>query len=114
MNPLSGTQILKILGAAVLGLGFVALFILSSALKEDPMHLGFRALPWIIAILACLAVYLLPTLIARSRAHHNLALLVVMNIVLGWTGIGWLALLIYAFANPPMRQPVQGEEGGNR
>jgi hypothetical protein len=46
--------------------------------------IGFYFLPWIIAIL---------------RNHHNRQAIVVTNLLLGWTLIGWLACLIWSFTN---------------
>lgn len=53
----------------------------------------------IIAALALLAVggYMLPTMIAGARGHRNLAAVCVLNLLAGWTGIGWVAALVWSF-----------------
>ncbi len=43
-----------------------------------------------------LAIYFLPTIIAVARKKSNLLLIVLLNIFLGWTVIGWVVALILA------------------
>lgn len=43
-----------------------------------------------------IALYLLPTLIAALRSHHNTGAIAILNIALGWTILGWLAALIWS------------------
>lgn len=45
-------------------------------------------------------LYLLPTLIAGYRSHRNTGAVTVLNVLLGWTGLGWLAALAWSFARP--------------
>jgi hypothetical protein len=39
----------------------------------------------------------LPTIIAVVRHHRNTLAIVLVNIFLGWTGVGWLVALIWSF-----------------
>jgi hypothetical protein len=62
-----------------------------------------------LAILALL--YFLPTIIASNRGHGVSGVLL-LNLLFGWTGIGWIALLLWAllstppwFRNPPCYHP---------
>jgi hypothetical protein len=52
----------------------------------------------------CLAVlallYFLPTIIASNRGHEVLGVLL-LNFFFGWTGIGWLALLLWSLLSYP-------------
>lgn len=41
-------------------------------------------------------VYLVPTMIVAVRGHRNGFAIVLLNILAGWTGIGWLIALIMA------------------
>lgn len=51
----------------------------------------------VICALACaFAVYFLPTVIALHRGHPNTVPILLVNIFLGWSGIGWLAGLIWS------------------
>jgi len=51
--------------------------------------------------LTLLAVlYFLPTLIAAHRGH-GIALILLLNLFFGWTGIGWFIMLVWALASSP-------------
>lgn len=43
------------------------------------------------------AAYFLPTLIAGIRNHHNAGAILALNLLLGWTFIGWAAALVWSF-----------------
>jgi len=58
---------------------------------------------WVLMILALCVLYLLPTLIAVIRRADLLALVFVVNLIGGPTGVGWLAAMILAFG--PRRLP---------
>jgi len=45
-------------------------------------------------------VYFVPTILALVRRQHNFAAVVLLNLFLGWTLIGWVAALIGAFVKP--------------
>jgi T4 superinfection immunity protein len=42
------------------------------------------------------AAYFTPAIIAYFRSHSQLLAIVLLNILLGWTGIGWLAAFVWA------------------
>ena len=44
-------------------------------------------------------LYFLPSFIANSRKHHALIGIVIVNIIAGWTLIGWVACLIWAYGS---------------
>jgi hypothetical protein len=44
--------------------------------------------------IAVLIIGFLPTLIALLRGHDNSFAIFLTNLLLGWTGIGWLIALI--------------------
>lgn len=47
------------------------------------------------------AIYFLPTLIAAARQTHNSVGIFFLNLLLGWTGIGWIIALIIALCSSP-------------
>ena len=47
-------------------------------------------------LLIALGVYLLPTVIAYARKHERRKAILVLDILLGWTILAWLAGLIWA------------------
>jgi hypothetical protein len=50
-------------------------------------------LPALAAMFVAGLLYGLPTLLALSRSHNRSGLLFLVNLLFGWTGVGWL----YAF-----------------
>ena len=45
--------------------------------------------------------YFLPTIIAAHNGHHITGILL-LNLFLGWTGIGWFAMLLWALLSAPV------------
>lgn len=41
--------------------------------------------------------YFLPALVAYLRKHPSYTSIILVNFLLGWTGLGWIILLFYAF-----------------
>ena len=42
------------------------------------------------------AIYMLPAVVAMKRAHNNRLAIIVGTVVTGWTGLGWLFMLVWA------------------
>ena len=47
--------------------------------------------------ITALVLGFLPTLIALLRGHHDTFAIFLTNLLLGWTGIGWIVALIWSF-----------------
>ena len=43
-----------------------------------------------------IAIYFLPTMLANSRNHHNAAPITIINILAGWTLLGWFIALVWS------------------
>jgi hypothetical protein len=56
-----------------------------------------------------LLLYLLPSLVAALRNHDMLVPILIANVALGWTVVGWFLILVAA-----MFAPVDGEPAGRR
>jgi hypothetical protein len=50
-----------------------------------------------VAVLAGCSVYLLPWLVARLRRHPRAGDIFLLNFFFGWTVVGWLVALEWAF-----------------
>jgi hypothetical protein len=66
---------------------------------------------WMLALApVALLTYFLPVLIGYARHHRYSSLIGALNLVIGWTGLGWLACLLWAINRDirefPERQPV--------
>lgn len=60
-------------------------------------------------LLVCgFALYFLPAIVARSRQHPNAAAILLLNLFLGWTFVGWVVSLVWSFIRPatPMLYPA--------
>ncbi|WP_282177275.1 superinfection immunity protein [Vibrio nereis] len=47
--------------------------------------------------LIALALYMLPSFIAAGRKHHNSTPLLIVNLFLGWTLLGWFVCFVWSF-----------------
>jgi len=54
-----------------------------------------QALGWE-EVMFILAIYFFPSMIAIGRKHHNRAAIVLLNLFLGWTALGWIASLVWS------------------
>ncbi len=57
---------------------------------------GKIGLPEIFVLLFLVLPYFLPTVIAALRKKHSVLAILVLNLLLGWTLIGWVVALIWA------------------
>jgi uncharacterized protein len=65
----------------------------------------------VVLLLLGIAAYLLPLSIAASRSHPNTIAIAALNILLGWTMLGWIAALVWALTaiekrNAPSHSPT--------
>lgn len=58
----------------------------------DPASLIYS----IMCLLMLLFLYLLPSFIAARRNHHNGGAIFVLNLLMGWTVLGWVLSLVWA------------------
>lgn len=45
--------------------------------------------------------YFIPAVVALIRSHHNLGAIIALNVLLGWTVIGWIAAFVWSLTSPP-------------
>jgi hypothetical protein len=50
--------------------------------------------------------YFLPTILAGGRHHHNTGAIFIINLLLGWTLVGWAVALAWAFTTPAPAAPA--------
>ena len=53
----------------------------------------FSATVWVVL---ALGLYLLPAMVAAGRKHRSGTAITALNILLGWTFVGWVAALVWA------------------
>ena len=44
-------------------------------------------------------IYFVPTIVANNRNHKQSTAILLLNLFLGWTFIGWVAALIWSVTN---------------
>lgn len=52
-----------------------------------------------ITIVFWLGVYLIPSIIAGARKHKNTTAILAVNLLFGWTILGWGAALVWSLTN---------------
>jgi hypothetical protein len=74
----------------------------------------WKVMPWLFAaagigtIIAILFIpYWIPTIVAFWRKHPSKAGIEALNFFLGWTFIGWVLALVWAFSDNTGRAPAQ-------
>ncbi len=72
-------------------------YVLEAVAKNMIAISGASPILAVLAVLAALALYMLPAIIAFNRRHRNRIAIVVLNILLGWTFLGWVAALVWSF-----------------
>ncbi|PVM88189.1 iduronate sulfatase [Caulobacter radicis] len=55
-------------------------------------------------------VYLIPFWAASSRGHPRKMSILALNLLLGWTMVGWAAALIWALTRPSPRELPEDEQ----
>lgn len=55
-------------------------------------------------VFAMIGLYFMPSIVAAGRDHRQGAAILVLNIFLGWTFIGWVIALVWACTNDTKSQ----------
>lgn len=50
-----------------------------------------------ILIVIAIVIYFLPSFIAMVRKNTQTLAIFILNLTLGWTGLGWIGSLVWAF-----------------
>lgn len=66
---------------------FIGIFMQAETAEQESM---------IVASAFILGIYLIPYLVAVHRSHHQRGAIAVLNILLGWTLLGWIVALVWA------------------
>jgi hypothetical protein len=54
------------------------------------------------------AIYFAPFMVAAGREHDLTIPILIANVLLGWTGIGWIGVLLFALYSPCADPRKQG------
>ena len=58
-----------------------------------------------LVLVVAIFVYILPACIATIRGHNHRYAIAVLNILCGWTVLGWFALLFWSALGRPENEP---------
>lgn len=72
----------------------------------------FQAFRIVLAVCAILYLYFLPFTVAYARRHNCAKTVFLMNLLLGWTGLGWIILLVWAFAGKKKHYEQNRKDAG--
>lgn len=61
-------------------------------------------------LLLCVGLYFLPSIIGAQK--HNATAILAVNLLLGWTVIGWIVALVWALSERPGPAAYQPAPGG--
>jgi type VI protein secretion system component VasK len=65
---------------------------------------------YIVAFLFCMIVYFFPSLVANQSRHRARASITIINFFFGWTFIGWVICLAWAYSGNEERDDIQDDE----
>ncbi|MFO0996224.1 MAG: superinfection immunity protein [Alphaproteobacteria bacterium] len=63
------------------------------------MPMEILTLPVMAIGIVALLLYFLPALIAMNRRHQSAMAIFLLNLLLGWTALGWIVALIWSFSS---------------
>lgn len=75
-----------------------------SYMYVDPNNQTFGLLICVL-LFAAVLLYFVPSIIAVIRHHHNKLPIIVLNILLGWTFLGWVASLVWSLTSASPSYP---------
>ena len=65
----------------------------------DDLHTSLTLFVGLLVAALSLAVYVLPSIVAGSRHKRNPGAIVALNLLAGWTVVGWVAALVWALTH---------------
>jgi hypothetical protein len=63
---------------------------------NDDMNDPVFIIAIVLGLAAVLAIYFLPTIVARAKKHPNRRAIFWVNLLLGWSGVGWFVAMLWA------------------
>ena len=79
--------------------GNTKVIIIAHAAPVDRLGEHMDDNPRLIYIILVLLIYFLPVIVAWSRWHRNEYAIGMLNTFLGWTFLGWVIALVWAFTD---------------
>ena len=90
-------------GGALLVVGLVGWGVATWDAWSGPMAAGLGILLIVLLVVVggilALGVYFMPGIVAFRRHHDQAGAILTLNLLLGWTGLGWALSLVWAMTN---------------
>lgn len=67
----------------------------------------------LVVVLLLLTFYFLPFLIALMRGRSNTGAILVLNLLLGWTLVGWVVALVWALSTNETAEALKAAQVSN-
>jgi hypothetical protein len=85
----------------------IALALLLQVVGPQPQYVGGGPAKGAVIIVTSTLMYVLPTLLAFTRERRRKWRILAINLLLGWTLVGWVVALLmtYAYEPPPEGAP---------
>lgn len=64
----------------------------------------------LVLIFVCFMLYFMPTMNAKSRKHPNRSSIFLLNLLLGWTLVGWVIALVWSASAIAPIEPIRVKE----
>ncbi|TWP39091.1 superinfection immunity protein [Leekyejoonella antrihumi] len=77
---------------------------MTQVMARPPVSTAVAVLAWIVAAITLL--YMLPWAVAVTRNRSNMAAIGLVNLLLGWSFIGWVVSLVMACGSEPQSTVV--------
>ena len=77
-----------------------------SSYSSSPESGAASVIVGLMFLLVGVVFYFLPSIIAGGRHHHNGGAIFIINLLLGWTLVGWAVALAWSFTSPPPTAPT--------
>jgi hypothetical protein len=55
-------------------------------------------------LIVCGLLYFIPTFMAAIRSHRNGLAIFALNLLLGWTLVGWIGALVWSLTYQPVKE----------
>lgn len=83
-------------GLVVIGVLFIGMVVWIRAGTYDANAQLANVIGILLGVAVAVALYFVPTWVARNRAHRNATAIFMLNLFLGWTFLGWVVALVWA------------------
>lgn len=72
----------------------------------NDLYLEFVVIP----VIVFLIVYFLPTIMAKVRRHPSSSAIAALNFFLGWTVLGWIGAMVWAYTKSDSQRTLDAIE----